>query len=168
MYADVQKKMVRPLSFPDRPKILKLVEQSAVFTEKEIRVAIEIVDETLIALPNKSDYRIHCMDDGSGGLAGYICYGRIPLTDECFDLYWIAVDRKCSRAGIGGILLSFMENDLMEEGGGKVYVETSSTSPYLPARRFYMKNGYAPVCTLEDFYRKGDHKLIFMKELAGR
>ena len=163
----MQKKTVRPLSFPDRPKIIQLLEDREVFTKKEIQVAVEIIDETL-TLRDRSDYHIYCLDDEAGRLAGYICYGPIPLTEECFDLYWIAVDRKCAGTGFGGILLSFMENDLMEAGGGQVYIETSSTPPYRPARQFYMKNGYALLYTFEDFYRKGDHKMVFMKKLAGR
>jgi len=46
-------------------------------------------------------------------------------------------------------------------------VETSSTPPYEPARSFYERYGYQTVGSLMDFYREGDHKMIFMKEVCG-
>ena len=38
-------------------------------------------------------------DENSNKAAGYICYGKRPLTDWTYDLYWIAVDPGYSRKG---------------------------------------------------------------------
>jgi len=89
------------------------------------------------------------------------------MTDDCYDLYWVVVDDKFSRNGVGGKLLGFMEEFVTREGARRIYVETSSTSPYEPARSLYKKHGYQMVCLLMDFYREGDHKMIFMKEVCG-
>jgi len=157
---------IRPLIFHDREKILRLLRQRSVFNEKEIQVALEIIDDTL-RQHEKKDYQVFCAFDGNGGLAGYICFGPVPMTDDCYDLYWVVADDKFSRNGVGGKLLGFMEEFVTREGARRIYVETSSTSPYEPARSLYKKHGYQMVCLLMDFYREGDHKMIFMKEVCG-
>ncbi len=156
--------VIKPIAFQDKEKILHLLQQSNTFNEKEIRVAMEVVDETL-RHPEGRDYHILCAHDGAENLAGYICFGPIPMTDDCYDLYWIAVDKKFSRKGIGAKLLGFMEEFLIRKKARRVYIETSSTLPYEAARSFYKKHGYHLVCRLEDFYREGDDKMIFMKEV---
>ena len=79
----------------------------------------------------------------------------------------IVVDEEFSRKGVGGKLLAFMEEFIIKKGARRIYVDTSSTPPYEPARAFYEKHGYRLAGLLEDFYRKGDHKVIFMKEVTG-
>lgn len=127
-------------------------------------MALELVDEVL-KNPANRDYLIYSAVSPSEVFAGYICYGPIPMTAYCYDLYWIAVDRQFSKKGVGRRLVEFMEADIRQNNGKHIYVDTSSTPPYAPARAFYEKNGYRPVCTLNDFFKKGDHKIIFRKEL---
>ena len=127
-------------------------------------MALEVIDETL-RRPERKDYYVFCSLDGSGSLEGYICFGPVPMTDNCYDLYWIAVDEKFSRKGVGEKLLGFMEEFVTRQKARRIYVETSSTLPYEPARSFYEKHGYQVVGVLKDFYREGNHKIIFMKEV---
>jgi len=150
--------IIRPLISQDRDKILRLLRQRGTFTEKELQVALEVIDE-ILRQPERKDYHIFCTDDGLDSLIGYICFGPIPLTDSCYDLYWIAVDKRFARKGVGGKLLGFMEEFVTREGA-------SSTPPSEAARSFYEKNGYHVGCVLNDFYREGDHKMIFMKDVA--
>ncbi|MBI4620311.1 MAG: GNAT family N-acetyltransferase [Desulfobacterales bacterium] len=156
--------VIRPLVYQDRSEILRLIEGTGTFNEMEIQVAAEVIDDAL-RHPEKSDYNIFSAVDASDSPNGYICFGPIPMTQDRYDLYWIAVDKTASRQGVGGKLLKFMEANLLKKGAGRVYVDTSSTPPYKAARAFYGKHGYRLVCVLDDFYRKGDHKMIFMKEL---
>ncbi|MEW6614615.1 MAG: GNAT family N-acetyltransferase [Thermodesulfobacteriota bacterium] len=155
---------IRPLVFQDRSEILSLIEGTKTFNEMEIQVAAEVIDDAL-RHPEKSDYHIFSAVDASDLPKGYICFGPIPMTQDGYDLYWIAVDKMASRQGIGGKLLEFMEANLRKKGARRVYVDTSSSPPYKAARAFYEKHGYQLVCVLDDFYREGDHKMIFMKEL---
>jgi ribosomal protein S18 acetylase RimI-like enzyme len=155
---------VRPLIARDRRKIARLLRQSGTFNEKEIQVALDVIDEALDR-PGKGDYHIFCARDGNANLAGYICFGPIPMTEGCYDLYWIAVDEKFSRREVGRKLLEFMEGFAIREGARRIYVDTSSTPPYEPARSFYEKHGYQVACVLKEFYRKGDDKMVFMKEV---
>ena len=154
---------IRPLEHDDRQKIRRLLEESKTFPEHEIAVALELIEETLNA-PARSCYQIYCADE-AGRLAGYICFGRISMTDACFDLYWIAVDRDMSRHGVGSQLMAFMENAVREQGARRVYVETSSLPAFAAARAFYKKQHYELVSILTDFYRIGDHKMVFVKDL---
>ena len=158
---------VRPVKTHNRKEVSRLLRQGKTFNEKEVQVALEVVDEAL-RRPEKGDYCAFCALDSNGSLAGYICFGPIPMTEGCYDLYWIAVDERLSRRGIGGKLLGFMEEFVIKKGARRIYVDTSSTPPYEPARAFYEKHGYRVACLLGDFYRKGDHKVIFTKEVSKR
>lgn len=156
--------IIRPIVYQDRDKILRLLRQRVAFGEAEICVAMEVVDEAL-RCPEKRDYRIFCACRDSEDLAGYICFGAIPMTDGCYDLYWIAVDERLSGTGVGRMLLFFMEESVINERARRIYIETSSTPAYEAARSFYKKHHYDVVCVLADFYRVGDDKLVFMKEV---
>jgi len=125
---------------------------------------MELVDEVL-KNPDNRDYRIYSAIYPPEEFAGYICYGPIPMTAYCYDLYWVAVDQQFSKRGVAGGLIEFMEADVRRHRGKHVYVDTSSTAAYAPARSFYEKHGYRAVCTLCDFFKTGDHKVIYRKEL---
>lgn len=158
--------IIQPLALHDRDKIYRILSQRKNFTAQEIQVAMELVDEAL-HYPEKKDYLIYCTASTTGELTGYICFGPVPMTEHCYDLYWIAVDEKFSRKGIAGEFLEFMEKFVSEKHGKQVYIDTSSTQAYEAARSFYQKHGYRLMCVLEDFYRQGDHKMIFRKDLLG-
>lgn len=125
---------------------------------------MEVIEDSLL-YPEKEEYYTFCALNVSGKLAGFICFGPIPMTDGCYDLYWIAVDEKFSRNGVGEKLLKKMEDFAMNEKARRIYSDTSSTDPYAAARSFYKKHGFGVIAVLNDFYRKGDHKMIFMKTL---
>jgi ribosomal protein S18 acetylase RimI-like enzyme len=154
-----------PVKAHNRKEVSRILRQGKTFNEQEVQVALEVFDEAL-RRPEKDDYRAYCALDSNGSLAGYICFGPIPMTEGCYDLYWIAVDEAFSRRGVGGKLLAFMEEFVIKKKARRIYVDTSSTPPYEPARSFYEKHGYHVACFLKDFYREGDHKVIFMKEVS--
>ena len=156
--------MIKPITHHDRMKILSLLRQTGVFNESEITVAMEIVD-LVLARKDGGDYQTFSSYDDMGRFRGYICFGPIPMTDRRYDLYWIAIDPQVRGSGVAAELVGFMEKQVARQGGGKIYVDTASTPPYTPARRFYEKQGYTRVCTLDDFYREGDSKVIFMKNI---
>jgi len=154
---------IRSITAQDRSQLLELVRRQDNFNAQEVKVAIEVIDDTLD--PAKNDYAILVAVSARQGVVGFICYGDIPMTDRRFDLYWVAVDPALGRQGVGRLLLARMEAELGEQGSAKVYVDTSSTPGYDRARSFYEKNGYQVACVLHDFYRDGDDKVIYLKEL---
>ncbi|MFA7384009.1 MAG: GNAT family N-acetyltransferase [Desulfurivibrionaceae bacterium] len=154
---------IRPIEAQDRTQLIRLVKRQDNFNAQEVAVAVEVIDDTLD--PAKNDYCILVAVSEEQGVAGFICYGEIPMTDRRFDLYWVAVDPDLGRKGVGSLLLVRMEEKLVGQGGGIVYVDTSSTPGYDRARSFYEKNGYAVACVLADFYRVGDDRVIYRKTL---
>jgi len=157
---------IRPIIASDKEKLFHLVKQRGTFNEKEIEVAIEVIEDTL-AFPEKKEYYTFCAVEDCGDIAGFICFGPIPMTDRCYDLYWIAVDEKFSRNGIGKKLLEAMEDFVAKEKARRIYIDTSSTAPYAAARIFYENHGYRLITVFHDFYRRNDDKVIFMKEMSG-
>lgn len=156
--------LIRSLVPADKNKIRRILCQGDTFRACEVQVAMELVDDVL-ANPAHPDYHIRSAVLPPDEFAGFICYGPIPMTEYCYDLYWIAVDKQFSNGGVGSQLIKFMEAHIVRKKGKHVYVDTSSTPAYAAARFFYEKHDYRPVCTLNDFYRKGDHKIIFRKEV---
>jgi GNAT superfamily N-acetyltransferase len=160
----MKKDRIRWLLPQDSERIERLVEKAGVFSQAEVLVAMELVEEYL-KHGEQGDYKILCAEDNHKNVTGYICFGLVPMTDKCWDLYWIVVDHDCSRKGVGGELLRDMEDYARRKGGRRIYAETSSTPLYLPARSFYLRHGYYLDCLMRDFYRVGDNKMIFCKEL---
>jgi ribosomal protein S18 acetylase RimI-like enzyme len=155
---------IRPLaSAVDREQIMVLLAKRGLFTVAELAVARELLDDVLTNAA--SDYQVLCAVDQGNTVRGYICFGRIPMTDRCYDLYWIAVDPDQSRQGMARFLLAHMEGVMRDQGGSRIYLDTSSTSPYQAAKSFYLKNGFTVECVLVDFYRPGDDKVIYKKDL---
>ena len=159
--------IIRPVTPKERGPIHRLLRTTGTFTREEIRVAMELVDQVL-KNPADPDYRIFIAMSSADCMVGFICFGPIPFTDAGYDLYWIAVDHRFTKQGIGKRLVEFMESEIKSAGGRQIYVDTSSTPPYAVARLFYQKHGYDIVCTLYDFYRTGDHKVIFRKTVHGQ
>jgi ribosomal protein S18 acetylase RimI-like enzyme len=158
---------IRPLEPRDRARILEVVTATGNFTAAEIAIAMEVVDEALAdpAFP-RGDYRAYAAEDESGRVAGYECHGPTPLTEGTYDLYWIAVDPAYQGAGYGRALLAFAEADVRATAGRLLLIETSSQESYGATIRFYEKSGYPLVARIRGFYRPGDDKLIFAKELS--
>ena len=157
--------MLRPLRKSDREGLLKILEQTRAFSAPEIQVALELIDFAL-GHPDQTDYYFHCIEDRTGSLAGYMCYGEVPLSDRCWDLYWIAVDPAAQGTGLGREMIRFMETDLHERRARKILIETGGKTSYGPTRRFYEALGYTEIARIPGFFAAGDDKVIFGKDLT--
>jgi ribosomal protein S18 acetylase RimI-like enzyme len=153
---------IRAATVADRDGLLGLVAAQTNFTIAEQEVAREVIDDSLFA---RDDYRLLVAGAETGELLAFVCYGPIPMTERAFDLYWIATGPGHGRRGIGSRLLAAMESELGQAAGPVVYVDTSSTEGYARARAFYEKNGYRIAARLKDFYKTGDDRVIYRKEL---
>ncbi|MEW6363970.1 MAG: GNAT family N-acetyltransferase [Acidobacteriota bacterium] len=156
---------IRKLRPSDRDPIERILRGTGVFSEQEVSVALELID-IANGKPEQTDYEIYIAEDPPARIAGYICYGPVPLTQGVYDLYWIAVSQEVQGQGIGKALLTFMEESLAGRRARKVMIETSSTGGYLGTRAFYERNGYREIARIRDFYRPGDDKVIFSRELS--
>jgi ribosomal protein S18 acetylase RimI-like enzyme len=157
--------MIRKLANNDRKEISRILTDTGHFNEDEIKVAMELVDVYLND-EKQTDYIFYVTEnDETKGPSGYICYGRRPLTDWTYDLYWIAVDPKIHGKGLGSRLVKHMEEDLKAAGGKIILIETSGKPEYENERRFYTKNGYEVQTIIKDFYRSGDDLYVYRKYL---
>lgn len=151
---------IRVLKKEDRESLHKILKECAVFTEKEIKVALELIDLCLAGSP---DYIVEVLKE-EDKIIGYVCYGENPITSGIWDLYWICVSPEYHGKGYGEMLLKKVENSVKEKGGRSLFIETSSLESYERARKFYEKNGFKIVCIINDFYKIGDHKIIYRKD----
>jgi ribosomal protein S18 acetylase RimI-like enzyme len=148
----------------DGASVRELASSTRLFSAEEVAVAVELV-EARLAYGLASGYRF-VFAEGGGRLAGYVCFGPIPLTRSCFDLYWIAVRPTAQGAGLGRRLMDMAEAEAAALGGTAMYVDTSMRPQYLPTRAFYGRLGYRAAAELPDFYAPGDGKAILTKPLS--
>jgi len=144
-------------------RVRELVVSSGFFSEAEIEVAVELVQERLNKGVESGYFFLFAERDQK--LAGYSCFGPIPCTVESYDIYWIAVQEELRGSGLGVEILKNVEKRIREMGGKRIYVETSSREQYRPTRSFYSRFGYRKEATLENFYSPGDHKVIYLRVL---
>jgi ribosomal protein S18 acetylase RimI-like enzyme len=155
--------LLRGLRDTDREKIRGVLEGVAAFTPEEISVAISLVDE---ALNGSMAYRFLVAIGEHDTVAGYICYGRVPMTSGTWDIYWIAISTRFQRRHIGSILLRAVEQEIRARKGRLIIIETSSKPSYGPTRRFYERTGYHVGARIAKFYSEEDDKLIYCKYVA--
>jgi len=154
---------IRPVQPGDRETIHWIVASTGNFTPVEIETALELVDAAL-GQGDASGYLVYVLED-TGVPAGYACFGPTPLTEGTWDLYWIAVEKAGQGKGYGRHLLAFAESEVRHRGGRLLLIETSSQEGYAATVGFYQRTGYTLVARIPGFYRPGDDKLIYAKEL---
>lgn len=153
------------VSLHDRDVVKSIVERTGFFRSDEVAVAVELVDERL-SHSDASGYHFIFAETRTGDVAGYACYGPIACTVASFDLYWIAVEPRFQRHGIGRQLLAAVETRVAEAGGQRIYVDTSSKSQYAPTRNFYQSSGFRCEAQLSDFFAPGDDRVIYVKPIS--
>ncbi|GEN06218.1 GNAT family N-acetyltransferase [Myxococcus sp. MISCRS1] len=153
---------IRPIEEKDREPLAALIRKIETFSPQEVEVAIELVGEALKS--GNTDYAI-IVADRAGQLVGYVCYGPTPMTEDTYDLYWIASATEVRGQGVGAALVSGMEGDLRRRNGRLIRVETSATEAYGPTRGFYASMKYGEEARIRDFYKVGDDLIILTKRL---
>jgi ribosomal protein S18 acetylase RimI-like enzyme len=168
----IERKNEPPPGFRDRVRpedseaVRELTAATGFFRDEEVAIAAELVQETLDR-GEAAGYHYLFADDATG-LAGYACYGAIPLTVASWDLYWIAVRPHGQRAGLGRRLVREVEARVLRAGGTQIFADTSGRAQYLPTRAFYERCGYVVAAELEDFYAPGDTKVVYVRRLGAR
>ena len=109
-------------------------------------------------------------EDSAGDISGAACYAPEPFADRVWNLYFLAVHPHWHGTGVGHALVAHIEHSLRDAGetvARVLIVETSSTNPYQPARRFYEHERFTQEALIREFYGPGDNKIIFWKRLIG-
>ncbi|MFN0280739.1 MAG: GNAT family N-acetyltransferase [Kineosporiaceae bacterium] len=104
----------------------------------------------------------------TGRVDGAAYYAPEPFADRVWNLYFLAVQPRQHRSGIGTTLVSHVEHALRSAGehvARVLIVDTSSTDDYQAARRFYVRRGFDQEARVREFYGPGDDKVVFWKSL---
>jgi ribosomal protein S18 acetylase RimI-like enzyme len=149
----------------DAAAVEALVRASGVFSEAEIAIARELVEDNLARGEAASGYQF-IFADGADGLDGYTGFGPIPATDRRYELYWIAVRKSARRSGLAARLLHASEEQVRKMGGLMMAAETSTRPDYAAAYKFYHAQGYKLLAEIADWHADGDGLAIFGKRLA--
>lgn len=157
--------MIRPATPADTPALVALTEATGLFKPHEVVALREVLDD-YHAANHEIGHRAFVWDEVGRPPVGYVYHAPAAMTDRTWYLYWIAVEKGRQGGGLGGELLAFAERDAAKHGGRLLLIETSSTSVYDLTRQFYLKNGYAQVATIPDFYADGDGMVVFSKRLG--
>lgn len=88
------------------------------------------------------------------------------MTDGTWNLLAIAVHREAQGTGVGGALMSELEDVLRARGQRLLLVETSGLDAYQRTRSFYDKHDYRQEARIRDFYAAGEDKVVYTKSLS--
>ena len=155
---------LRPVAAADRPVLADILGRTPQFSPDEVEVALELIDEAL-AQGAATTYRVivALAQDAAGPRpVGYVCFGRTPMTDATYDLYWIVVDPALRGGGVGRRLWAACAEAVRSEAGAIVRIETSSVELYGDTQRFYDRIGFVEGARIADFYRPGDDLITYI------
>jgi ribosomal protein S18 acetylase RimI-like enzyme len=130
----------------DRAPLVSIIEGSENLTREEKDCALELLDIYFNPL-------------------GYVCYGKAALASGVYEIYWILVGAGHQRKGIGQRLIRHIESVVKDEGARMLVVETSGQPSYEGVRSFYRSCGYTEEARIRGFFRPGDDKVIYAKDL---
>ena len=149
---------------PKKEAMIDAAVKTGVFRPKEIDVLGELIDE--MSSNNETTYRTLSIYEGED-LAAFAIFGRTPLTDFSWDVYWLVVSPKEQGKGLGGRIMKEVEK-IMTCGAGNavIRVETSTREEYAGARKFYEGKGFRKVGIIEDFYSKADGLVVYVKNIT--
>ena len=154
---------IRAMTKYDRPIVQEIIHSAGVFTAEEGKIADELVDTYLSQPDEPRDYEVEVVENNTGTVAGFICYGPTSLTEGAMDIYWLAVHAGSQRQGFGKALLGWLEKTAAARKTRLIVIETSSSAPYSATRLFYERMGYVEQARIPHFYRPGDDRVIYVK-----
>ena len=153
------------ITHTDAADIRRIVVSNNIFSDAEVDIAVDMVEETLRDGQDKTGYYFLFARDDSGHSRGYACHGPDDNSPGTHHLYWIAVDEMLRGKGIGTLLLNRAEERIREQGGKTILVETSSRNDYELSRRFYELHGYDLQKITPDYYGEGDSMYLYSKHI---
>ena len=87
------------------------------------------------------------------------------LTEGTYNLLAIGVSQNAQRKGVASAMMEYIEQQLKQNNGRLLLVETSSDDAQIAARKLYQKIGYKQVAVIDDFWKEGEDKIVFLKQL---
>ena len=136
------------------------------FTEEELGILREVLEDLR---QNKKTTYNKIEEEFDGKLAGFAIFGRTPLTEFTWDIYWLIVDKTFQGKGIGRQLLTRTEEFIRDKmPRAAIKLETSTRKKYSAARGLYKRVKFQEAGKLANFYGEGDDMIIFYKEIYSK
>ena len=156
--------MIRPLIATDRSPVIELLRATSNFSPQELDVAAELMD-AVVDNPAQKDYYAF-VEEQAEQVRGLLILGPVPATAGTWDMYWIAVHPDFYGQGVAQSLERWAESMVRERQGYWLLAETSSQPGYERTRAFYVKQGYAVLARIADYYKPADDLIVFGKRLS--
>ncbi len=145
---------------------MRIARSPEVFKNQEIEVLKEVLDD-LLHNHQTGYYLFEEKQDENA--VGFVIFGKTPLTEFGWDIYWMAVERSCQGRGVGRKLLRRVEEFILDRQPRAILrVETSSRKEYVHARNLYGKQGFQVTGRIPNFYSPGDDLIVFHKEVKNQ
>ncbi|MCG2711812.1 MAG: GNAT family N-acetyltransferase [Candidatus Omnitrophica bacterium] len=147
-------------------KYLDITRNTEAFTEGELDTLKEVLED--LRHNNKTSYNL-LEEEIDDKLVGFALFGRTPLTEFTWDIYWLIVDKSFQGRGIGKSLLIRTEEFIREKmPRAAIKLETSTRKKYSAARGLYKRVKFQEAGKLPNFYCEGDDMIIFYKEISAQ
>src|SRR3954451_3399526 len=117
--------MLRPTTPADTDTLVELTAGTGFFKPMELDALREVLDDYHAA--NRDLGHRSFVWEEAGRTLGYVYHAPAAMTDRTWYLYWIAVAKDQQGRGLGRRLLEFVEQDVREQAGRLLLIETSST-----------------------------------------
>lgn len=153
---------IRDVLSGDRAALCSIIGRCANLSDEEKDCAKELLDVYLDD-PGQRDYIFMAATDEKDRPKGYACFGKRPLTDGVYDLYWIVVDPDERRRGVGKKLIEAVEAAVKARGARMLIAETSGLPANMTVRAFYIRSSFKEEARIKDFYRFGDDIVIYAR-----
>ncbi len=140
-----------------------IARNTGMFRAEEIEVLREVLNEW-----KYNTQTTYCLleENDEDVIRGFIIFGKIPMTESGWDIYWLVVDKPFQGKGIGTSLLKHAQDLIMQKNRNAILrVETSGKDAYAQVRRFYQRAGFAESGRIPDLYQQGDDLVILHKAL---
>jgi len=143
---------------------LSVAERTGAFRPCEIEILEEVLRD---AFSDPASGYLFAERHEGGEIAAFAVFGRTPMTEWAWDLYWIVVEKSLQGKGLGRRILEDLEKVALS-GTGRVIlrVETSGREGYDAQRHFYLRTGFRETGRIPDFYEAGDDLVTYCKFIS--
>lgn len=150
---------IRPVTTADVDDLKLVLDSCALFPS-------EYLDEMISDYFNNAETEDHWFTfliDEKPVAIGYCIPEK--LTEGTYNLLAIGVSQNAQRKGVASAMMEYIEQLLKQKKGRLLLVETSSDEAQIAARKLYQKIGYKQIAVIDDFWKDGEDKIIFLKQL---
>ncbi|MBV6633329.1 MAG: GNAT family N-acetyltransferase [Alphaproteobacteria bacterium] len=151
---------IRPVTSADIIGLKTLIEAVALFPT-------EMLDDMIAGYLDgmANDFWFTACDADDRPLGFGFCEPE-RMTVGTWNLLAIGVMPDHQGTGIGGRMISYLEQQLRAKAGRVLLVETMGTPEFERTRQFYHRSGFTEEARIRDFYEAGGDKIVFWKQLG--